>query len=95
MNKIPHGLEELPNVGPVIAGRLRRLGVKSPQDLYGRDPYQMYDDACRLENGRVDLCVLDVFLAAVDFVHGGRAKPWWKFTAQRKRRLKARGKDEQ
>ncbi len=82
-------LEQLPNVGPKIARILRRLGVKVPQDLRGRDAYQMYEDLCRLSGTRHDPCVLDVFISAVEFIEGGPAKPWWKFTAQRKRRLES------
>ncbi|MGD0519028.1 MAG: helix-hairpin-helix domain-containing protein [Thermoguttaceae bacterium] len=84
-------LEQLPNVGPKIGRTLRRLGVNVPQDLCGRDAYQMYQELCRLSGKRYDVCVLDVFISAVQFMDGGPAKPWWKFTAQRKRRLKACG----
>jgi hypothetical protein len=80
-------LEQIPNVGPKIAGLIRRLGVKTPEDINGRDPYRMYEDLCRLGGKRYDPCVLDVFISAVDFMGGGPAKPWWKFTAERKRRL--------
>ena len=80
-------LEQLPNVGPKIARLLRRLGVKAPHDLHGRDPYQMYQELCRLSGTSHDPCVLDVFISAVKFIEGGPARPWWKFTAQRKRRL--------
>jgi len=41
-------LEDIPNVGPSVAGDLRRLGITSPGELAGRDPYAMYDDLCRL-----------------------------------------------
>lgn len=92
--RVPTELEQLPNVGPAIAGKLRRLGFMLPQDLAGRDPYQMYDETCRLEADRVDPCVLDVFISVIEFIHGGRAKPWWEFTAQG-RRLKARQQDNQ
>jgi hypothetical protein len=80
-------LEQLPNVGPKIGITLRRLGVNVPQDLQGRDAYQMYQELCRLSGTRHDPCVLDVFISAVNFMNGGPAKPWWKFTPQRKRRL--------
>jgi DNA transformation protein len=32
--------------------------------------------------------VANTFLAAVDFMNGGSAKPWWAFTAKRKKLLK-------
>lgn len=80
-------LEQLPNVGPKITRILRRLGINAPQDLRGRDAYQMYQDLCRRDGTRIDLCVLDVFISAVKFMNGEPARPWWKFTAERKRRL--------
>jgi hypothetical protein len=33
---------------------------------------------------RHDPCVLDTFMAAVDFMNGAAAAPWWNYTAQRK-----------
>ena len=84
-------LEQLPNVGPAIAGKLRRLGHGHPQDLKGQDPYEMYEELCRLQGARLDPCLLDVFIAAVEYMNGTPARPWWRFTAQRKRCLASRG----
>jgi hypothetical protein len=83
-------LEDIPNVGPAVAADLRRLGITTPGELAGRDPYTMYDDLCRLTGQRHDPCLLDTFIAAVRYMEGGPKKPWWKFTAQRKRELAAR-----
>jgi hypothetical protein len=83
-------LEEIPNVGPAIAGDLRRLGIMSPADLLGRDPYAMYDELCRLTGQHHDPCLLDTFIAAVRFMAGEPSRPWWKYTAERKRQLAAR-----
>src|SRR4051794_12431331 len=83
-------LEDVPNVGPTIAGDLRRLGITLPVDLIGRDPYALYDELCRLTGQRHDPCVLDTFLAAVRYMEGAPKKPWWKYTAERKRELAAR-----
>lgn len=83
-------LEQLPNVGPAVAGYLRRAGVVRPSDLVGRDPYAMFDELCRLCGQRLDPCLLDTIIAAVRFVGGEEAKPWWAYTAQRKRELAAR-----
>lgn len=63
-------LEDIPNVGPAVAGDLRQLGITEPADLPGRDPYQMYDDLCRLTGQRHDPCLLDTFIAAVRFMRG-------------------------
>jgi hypothetical protein len=83
-------LEDIPNVGPAVAGDLRQLGIRSPGELSGRDPYAMYDDLCRLTDQRHDPCLLDTFIAAVRYMEGGPKNPWWKYTAERKRELAAR-----
>jgi hypothetical protein len=83
-------LEDIPNVGTAIAADLRRLGITAPADLRERDPYEMYNDLCRQTGQRHDLCLLDTFIAAVRFMNGEPKKPWWKYTAERKRMLAAR-----
>ena len=85
-------LEDVPNVGPAIARLLRRAGVSTPDGLAEIDPYNLYFDACEAEGKRIDPCVLDVFLAAAEYMRGGEAKPWWAFTAERKARLEEMGK---
>ena len=80
-------LEQLPNIGRSLADDLRLIGVNTPSELIGRDPYSLYDELCRVTKQRHDPCVLDTFLAAVRFMEGGEAKPWWAFTAERKQRL--------
>jgi hypothetical protein len=88
-------LEDIPNVGVSIAGDLRRLGMRSPDDLPGRDPYALYDELCRITRKRHDPCLLDTFIAAVRYMEGGPKKPWWQFTAERKRTLAARERGDQ
>jgi hypothetical protein len=83
-------LEDIPNVGPAVAADLRRLGITSPNELLGRDPYGMYQDLCRITGQRHDPCLLDTFIAAVRFMAGEPKKAWWKYTAERKRELAAR-----
>jgi hypothetical protein len=83
-------LEDIPNVGPAIASDLRQLGITSPIDLPGRDPYDMYEDLCRKTGKRHDACLLDTFIAAVRFMEGEPKRAWWKYTAQRKRELAKR-----
>ncbi len=78
-------LEQLPNVGPSIAGDLRGIGVATPADLVGRDAYALYDDLCQVTGQRHDPCVIDVFLSAVRFMAGDPPRPWWHYTAERKR----------
>ena len=88
-------LEQLPNVGPAVAADFRLLGLARPNDLLGRDPYALYDELCRRTGRRHDPCLLDTFIAAVRFMGGEPARPWWAYTAERKRAVQARGKEPQ
>ena len=77
-------LEQLPNIGPSLAADLRRLGIRHPRELAMRDPFALYRELCQATGRRQDPCVLDTFIAVVDFMRGGPARPWWNYTAQRK-----------
>ena len=76
---------DIPNVGPAIADDFVRIGIKTPAQLAGSDPYVLYQTLNKKTGVRNDPCVLDTFIAAVDFMNGGSPKPWWHFTAMRKR----------
>jgi DNA transformation protein len=80
-------LEDLPNVGKAVAADLRELGIGTPAQLKHKDPYALYQRLNRRTGIRHDPCLLDTFIAAVRFVEGGPAKPWWAYTAERKRTL--------
>jgi hypothetical protein len=77
-------LEQLPNIGPALAADLRRIGIRSPRELRGRDAFVLYQQLCAATGERQDPCVLDTFMAATDFMRGAPAAPWWTYTAQRK-----------
>lgn len=77
-------LEQLPNIGPSLAGDLRLLGIVHPADLVTRDAFQLYRGLCTTTGKRHDPCVLDTFIAAVDFMRGAEPRAWWHYTAQRK-----------
>ncbi len=77
-------LEDLPNIGKAMAKDLQLLGVTRPQQLIGRDPLQLWQALERQTGQRHDPCVLDTFMAAIAFMEGGPAQPWWMFTARRK-----------
>ncbi len=83
-------LEDVPNVGPAIAGDFRLLGITEPSQLIGRDPYQLYDALCAITGERQDPCVADVFIAAVRFMEGAPPHKWWYYTPERKRVFAAR-----
>lgn len=80
-------LEELPNIGKAMARDLRLVGIHHPKDLIGKDPYQLYDELCRVTGNKHDPCVIDVFLSVVDFMNGANAKPWWDYTGERKEHM--------
>lgn len=80
-------LEEIPNIGKSIARDLRAIGIREPRHLIGRDPYELY----RLSNAKAgviqDPCLIDCFIAAVRFMEGAPARPWWEYTPERKQHL--------
>ena len=77
-------LEQLPNVGPAMAGDLRALGIQHPRELAQRDALALYQALCAHTGKRQDPCVLDTFMAVTDFMRGAAPAPWWAYTAQRK-----------
>jgi hypothetical protein len=80
-------LEDVPNIGPAIAAKLRGIDVVEPTDLIGRDPYELYEELNARTGVRHDPCLLDVFVAATRFMLGEPARPWWSYTAERKARI--------
>lgn len=77
---------DIPNVGPRIANDFITLGIKTPSGLVGKDPYVLYKKLCAKTKARQDPCVLDTFMAVTDFMNGGMARDWWRFTAERKKK---------
>ena len=73
-----------------MARDLRTVNIQHPQDLIGKNGYNLYDELCRTTEKKHDSCVLDVFLSVVDFMKGGEAKPWWKYTAEKKEYLESK-----
>ena len=66
------------------ARTLERLDITVPDDLRGRDPYELFERLCELDGRGHDPCLLDTFVAAMSYAEGGRARPWWEFSRQRK-----------
>ena len=77
-------LEQLPNIGPALAADLRLIGIHTPAELRGKDPFVLYQKLCAATGQRQDPCVLDTFMAATDFMRGAAPAPWWHYTPQRK-----------
>lgn len=72
--------QDIPNIGPRMAEDFELLGIHTPQELKGKDPHQLYQMICRKTGTRHDPCVLDTYLAAVDFMNGAPARPWYYYT---------------
>ncbi|HEY6094716.1 MAG TPA: helix-hairpin-helix domain-containing protein [Gallionellaceae bacterium] len=81
-----HRLQDLPNVGPAVARDLELIGILRPEQLVGADPLHLYQRLCRQRGIRQDPCVLDTFISLTRFMGGEEARPWWAYTAERKRR---------
>lgn len=77
-------LDQIPNIGPAMVADLRLLGIERPAQLQGRDAFVLYQQLCAISGERQDPCVLDTLMAAVDFMRGAPARPWWHYTAERK-----------
>ena len=80
-------LEDLPNIGKASAADLRLIGIEQPEQLIEQDAFELYLKLCQMTQQRHDPCVIDVFMAAIDFMQGGVAQPWWAFSERRKRLL--------
>jgi len=90
MKKVKHAaqadhFEQIINVGSATAEDFRLLGFNNPKQLTGSNPVELYRTLCKITKTFHDPCVLDVFIATVDFMNGGRPKSWWAFTKQRKK----------
>ena len=77
---------DIPNVGKAVADKLVMLKLKSPQELKTEDAFALYTKLNKLTGMRHDPCLLDTFIAAIDFMNGAPAKPWFYSTKDRKKK---------
>jgi hypothetical protein len=77
----------MPNVAKAAEKGFITIGLKQPIDLVDKDPYQMYQELCNITQQRRDPCAIDVFISAVEYMKGGKARKWWGFAQQRKEKL--------
>ena len=80
-------LLELANVGPAVARYLDGVGITQVAQLAGRDAIEIYEEMCAASGRRLDPCLLDTVMSAVAQADGEPPRPWWDYTAERKRRL--------
>jgi len=79
---------DLVSVGPAMLRDFQRLGVRSVAQLARRSPRSLYEGLCRATGQSQDLCVLDVFAAAVAQARNPRLpaaqRQWWYWSRRRK-----------
>ena len=39
-----NSLESLPNIGKIIAGKLRKVGINTKEEFLAKDPYEVFDE---------------------------------------------------
>lgn len=77
--------QDIPNIGPAMAKDFVQLGLNHPTDLIGKDPLVLYRQMCKIAGVRQDPCVLDTYIAAIDFMNGAPSRPWYYYTKMRKK----------
>ena len=75
-----------PTSAPRWRASSRRLDIASVDDLRGRDGEELFERLCALDAQRHDPCLLDTFVAAVDYANGAPPRPWWEYSRERKAR---------
>jgi pathogenicity locus Cdd1 protein len=82
-------LQDLISIGPAMLRDFELLGIRSVAQLARRDPRKLYEALCRKTGQRQDICVLDVFRAAVaqacDPQLSVEQSQWWYWSRKRKR----------
>lgn len=80
-NKVLAEFRIIPGVGKTIAEDFWNIGLRSIDDLRGKDPERLYDRLCTHQKCQVDRCMLYVFRCAVYFATEKNPKPdllkWW------------------
>ncbi len=79
-------LAQIPNIGPAMIRDFEMLGIRKPADLKGKDAFALYQKINKKSGTRHDPCVLDTYMAAIDFMNGAGPKAWWRYTKERKKK---------
>jgi nucleotidyltransferase/DNA polymerase involved in DNA repair len=92
MSRKQRRLGDLISIGPAMLRDFELLGVRSVAELARQDPEKMYRKLGRLAREHQDICVLDVFRAAVAQARNSRLPAekcqWWWWSQKRKKRSK-------
>jgi nucleotidyltransferase/DNA polymerase involved in DNA repair len=83
-------LADLISVGPAMVRDFELLGIRSVEQLAKQDPQRLYEKLGRVAGQHQDICVLDVFHAAVAQARNPRLPAeqcqWWYWSRKRKAR---------
>lgn len=81
-------LEELNSVGPAMVRDFELVGIRTVASLAQANPQKLYEKLCRVTGQHHDICVLDVFSAAVAQARNPRLPAeqcqWWYWSRRRK-----------
>jgi hypothetical protein len=92
MTVMTRELADLISIGPAMLRDFELLGIRSVAELAKQDPQQMYKKLGRVARQHQDICVLDVFCAAVAQARNPRLAAekcqWWWWSEKRKKRSK-------
>lgn len=74
-------LTNIPGVGKDMEQHFFDIGIRTVDDLKGKNPEELYEKACLVKGCVIDRCVLYVFRLAVYFaendIHDSEKLKWW------------------
>jgi hypothetical protein len=83
-------LWDLISIGPAMLRDFELLGIRSVEQLAKQNPRRLYEKLGRVARQHQDICVLDVFSAAVAQARNPRLPAeqcqWWYWSGRRKQR---------
>jgi nucleotidyltransferase/DNA polymerase involved in DNA repair len=92
MAKKERQLRDLISIGPAMLRDFELLGIRSVEQLAKQDPQRMYEKLGRVAKQHQDICVLDVFCAAVAQAKNPRLEAekceWWWWSTKRKQQTR-------
>jgi nucleotidyltransferase/DNA polymerase involved in DNA repair len=81
-------LGDLVSIGPAMLKDFELLGIRSVAQLARQKPQSLYEKLCRVTGKSQDICVLDVFSAAVAQARNPQLPAeecqWWYWSRKRK-----------
>lgn len=83
-------LADLIGIGPATLKDFKVLGIETVSELKVLNPQKLYDDLCKKSGKKHDICMLDVFCAAVAQAKNSELSKdkcnWWYWSQERKQK---------